>query len=187
MFVCPSARPRPGLCVIVIAVLATQPLAFTAAAGQVDAQRVTHLVEELRQLSPNVHRHDAQRLAAEAHSAARHLAREYRAVRSPHFHNFLVNAGVKKRGLCHHWARDLGEQLAQLNLRTLVLRWGIARGGTLREHNAVVVTARGQPFERGVVLDAWRHSGRLFFTAVADDRYPWKEDPSESFARKPAR
>ena len=145
------------------------------------AARVEGLTEQLSALSPGVHRAEAHRLAVQAHSASFDLARRYRPVGPPQLHNFLVNAGVKKRGLCHHWARDLGERLAGLKLRTLVLRWGIARAGTLREHNAVVVTARGQPFERGIVLDAWRHSGRLFSTAVVADKYPWKEDRSESF------
>ena len=121
-----------------------------------------------------------------AHRAASELGRRYQPVGPPQFHNFLVNTGLKKRGLCHHWARDLGSQLAVLKLRTLQLRWGIARRGTLREHNAVVVTARGQPFERGIVLDAWRHSGRLFAGPVAGDKYPWVEDPQETF-RAPRR
>ena len=139
------------------------------------------LARQLLALSPGVHPDEASRLAAHAYSGSRQLAGDYRPVASPHLQNFLVNVGLKKRGLCHHWARDLGQRLARLKLRTLVLRWGIARAGTLREHNCVVVTARGQPFERGIVLDAWRHSGRLFSGAVASDRYPWKEDPHESF------
>ena len=125
---------------------------------------------------------EAERLAVAAHTESQRLGREYRAVGLPQFHNFLVNTGLKRRGLCHHWARDLGQRLAALRLHTLVLRWGIARGGTLREHNAVVVTARGQPFERGIVLDPWRHSGRLFSAEVSADKYPWQEDTSESFA-----
>ena len=143
--------------------------------------RIEHLAHQLRALSPTVTASDASLLALHAHDASADLARSYRPVGPPQFHNFLVNAGVKKRGLCHHWARDLGARLAALQLRTLTLRWGIARGGTLREHNAVVVTARGQRFEEGIVLDAWRHSGRLFFTDVAADRYPWREDRHESF------
>lgn len=140
------------------------------------------LAQQIAQLSPAIRNKEATLLAAEAHARARQLAREYRAVRSPHFHNFLVNAGLKKRGLCHHWTRDLGDHLAALKLRSVVLRWGIAHAGTLREHSAVVVTAAGQPFERGIVLDAWRHSGRLFSGRVAADKYPWKEDPHETFA-----
>jgi hypothetical protein len=38
------------------------------------------------------------------------------------------------------------------------------------------VTAKGQPFRDGILLDCWRHSGHLFWSAVAIDNYPWVED-----------
>lgn len=101
-------------------------------------------------------------------------------VRPALFHNFMVNLGVRKRGLCYHWAEDLVARLQTLKLATLDLHWGIARAGTLREHNSVVVTAKGQPFRQGVVLDAWRHAGRLHWADVAADRYPWEEGELDS-------
>jgi hypothetical protein len=118
----------------------------------------------------------------EAHLAARcaieysrQLAAEYRVVRPALFHNFLVNTRFKKRGLCFQWTEDLLAQLQSLHLSTLDLHWGIARAGTPREHNSVVVTAHGQPFEDGLVLDPWRSSGRLTWTPVTDDKYPWEK------------
>jgi hypothetical protein len=49
--------------------------------------------------------------------------------------------------------------------------------GNLGEHNAVVVTAKGQPFSEGIVLDAWRDSSDLFFTKVEEDReYFWVQN-----------
>ncbi len=171
-----------------ILLVALTVAAGAAQPGERGTGQVDTLQTQLLALSPAVRSDDAKRAAVLAHDVSRRLGHEYRVTGPAQFHNFLVNAGVRKRGLCHHWARDLGAQLARLKLRTLVLRWGIARGGTLREHNAVVVTARGQPFERGIVLDPWRHSGRLFFGAVASDRYPWREDRGESFAaRRPDR
>ena len=152
------------------------------------ADEVQALTADLLALSPQVRRDEASRFARVALRSSIELAREYRLVRSPHFHNFLVNTGVRDRGLCHEWARDLGARLSEVRSPSLVLRWGIARAGTLREHNCVVVTARGQPFARGLILDGWRRSGRLYWTRVAADRYPWKEDTSESFRRRsPAR
>ena len=53
---------------------------------------------------------------------------------------------------------------------------------TLREHNSLVVTAHRLPFAQGVVLDAWRHSGRLWFGGVATDKYPWQPLPRERVA-----
>ena len=171
-----------GVAAAILAVIGLiKPVSAASPIGADLSHSPSALAQQLVALSPGVRAHEAQRLADEAHISTKHLAREYGAAVSPQFHNFLVNAGLKRRGLCHHWARDLGGRLAALKLRTLVLRWGIARRGTLREHNAVVVTARGQPFERGIVLDAWRHPGRLFSSPVIADKYPWKEDPLDTF------
>ena len=166
--------------ILLAALLAFGPAASFAATRQVD-RTAAETAAQLTALSPRVSYAEARQLAALAHATSYQLRRDYRLLGSPHFDNFLVNAGVMKRGLCHHWARDLGERLAPLKLRTLQLRWGIARRGTLREHSSVVVTARGQPFARGVVLDPWRHSGRLFAGPVSGDKYPWEEDRSETF------
>ena len=174
-------RARSALAGAAILLVGLPPITEAAEGERRGRSTVAKLHERLLALSPTVRSDEAKRVAIIAHEASQRLGREYRVAGPAHFHNFLVNAGLKKRGLCHHWARDLGGQLAGLKLRSLVLRWGIARGGTLREHNAVVVTARGQPFERGIVLDPWRHSGRLFFGEVVSDRYPWREDPHESF------
>jgi hypothetical protein len=115
-------------------------------------------------------------LAAEtAQTYSLDLARQYRVVRPAIFHNVLVNLGVRKRGLCFQWADDLTAKLQSLNLRTLQLHRGVARLDTRREHSSVVLTAPGQAFDEGVVLDAWRHSGRLFWGDVRQDHYPWKE------------
>jgi hypothetical protein len=139
-------------------------------AGQVHA-----LQAQLANLDASVREDEAQRLAASAFMHSGKLASEYRVVRPALFHNFLVNMGFKKRGLCYHWAEDLVAQFETLQLVTLEPRWGIARAGSAREHNAVVITARGQPFEQGIVLDPWRNSGRLVCVPVAQDRYPWEE------------
>jgi len=141
-----------------------------------EANTVADLKNQLVALSPRVRSRDAQRVATVAHETARALRREYGVAGPAQFHNVLVNVGAKKRGLCHHWTRDLMQRLHAQQLATLDLHWGQARAGTWREHNAVVVTARGAPFASGVVLDPWRHGGRLFSGRVATDRYPWKED-----------
>jgi hypothetical protein len=156
--------------------------ADSAATG--NAAAVKSLRDRLASLSNNVRRDEAERLAGVAYRSSGSLAREYRVLGPPLFHNFLVNAGVKKRGLCHEWARDLMSDLRALKLRTFDLHWGTARAGTLREHNAVVVTAKRQPFASGIVLDPWRRSGRLFAGPVAGDRYPWKEDLNDCFCAR---
>jgi hypothetical protein len=130
-------------------------------------------------LSSDVDAKEAREVADRAYLTSERLARDYRVIGPPLFHNFLVNIGVRERGLCFQWARDLFAKLNEVPLRTLALHWGAARAGTWREHNCVVVTAKSRPFEKGIVFDAWRHSGRLFWSPVQTDHYPWKEDAEE--------
>ena len=111
-----------------------------------------------------------------AYATAQLLRHNYGAVWPPLFHNLLVNTGIRKRGLCFQWAEDLLEQLDALKVTTLELHWAEARAGTWREHNCVVVTAKGQPIRDGILLDCWRHSGHLFWSIVSADHYPWIED-----------
>ena len=144
-----------------------------------DSSASTLLADRIAALSPEVRLKEARRLADSAYLTARQLARDYRVIGPPLFHNFLVNIGVRERGLCFQWARDLFVQLNRLPFQTLELHWGAARVGTWREHNCVVVTAKGQAFEEGIVLDAWRRSGHLFWSPIRADHYPWQEDEAE--------
>lgn len=162
-------------------------IAAAGCAGVPDRGDRTHrqaaaLGERLRRLDVSVDAGEAARLAATSVEDAASLAREYRAVRPAWIHNWLVNAGWRERGLCYEWANDLFPRLHSLNLRTLELHLAVARMDTRREHNCIVVTARGQAFENGVVLDAWRHAGRIWFGDVATDKYPWRPLPRDRVA-----
>jgi len=119
-------------------------------------------------LAPDVDPGEAELLSVTAHTASRSLAREY-GVWSPNFQNFLIHIGKRQRGWCGHYTRDIGERLKELKLKTLVIHWGAAFAGTVDENNCLVVTARNQPFEDGIVLDGWRRGGRLFWCAVKKD------------------
>lgn len=126
-------------------------------------------------MAVTVREDEAERVAGSAYDYSRELAMRYRVVRPALWHNFLVNTGHKERGLCYEWAEDLLAELQSFNLASLQLRWAIARAETAREHNAVVVTAPDQPFEQGIVLDPWRRGGKLVWSPVMADRYPWVE------------
>jgi len=139
------------------------------------AAQVQSLRAALARLSPDVQEQDAAIVAALAYDYPRDLAREYRLVRPPLWHNLLINLCLKQRGLCYHWAEDLAGKLQSVELHSLELHWGVARAGSFREHNAVVVTAPNQPFTAGIVLDPWRRSGTLHWSAVTNDVYPWRE------------
>jgi hypothetical protein len=129
----------------------------------------------LTALHPQIQTNEAAQVATLAYKYPRQLAGEYRLVRPPLFHNLLINVRLKQRGLCYQWAEDLAARLQTLDLESLELHWGVAREGTLREHNTVVITAWNQPFTNGIVLDPWRRSGALVWTAVTNDTYAWVE------------
>lgn len=102
--------------------------------------------------------------------------------------NLEVAIGWHDWGLCWQWTERLGRRLRQEPLKSLSLHWACAHAGSdLREHNALVITAKGQPFQEGLVIDPWRRGGRLVWVRVADDRYPWKHEPwSEARWEPPA-
>lgn len=132
-------------------------------------------------LAPSVDPREAELISITAHTTSRSLAREYRVVGPPIFQNFLIHIGVRQRGYCFDFARDIGARLKELKPRTLVLHWGESFAGTRQENNCLVITARGQPFRDGIVIDAWRHGGRLFWRSVSKDRQNvWKEDMRET-------
>jgi len=125
-------------------------------------------------LATAVNREEAVQVARTACETSTQLAGDYRLVRPPFIHNCLVNLGLRKRGLCFHWAEDLTVALERLPWQTLELHQAMARIGRHNEHSAVVVTPRGGAFTRGIVLDGWRHSGRLYWGVVEEDqRYQW--------------
>jgi len=147
-------------------------------AAEAYREKVESLQIDLAALSQQANILEAQLVAETAITYSDQLAEEYQLVRPAVLHNVLIRVGLKDRGLCYHWTEDLLKQLQSLDLRTYQFHWGVAhRGSELREHNSVVITARGQAFEKGMVLDPWRNSGDLYWALIKSDRYPWKELP----------
>ena len=131
-------------------------------------------------LSPTVSPDEARRVAYAAYMTGLELRREWRVVWLPGVQNLLVNMGARKGGLCFQWATELLVRLDALKLQTLELHWAESFANTSGEHNVIVVTARGQAFEKGILLDNWRYSGHLVWTQVGmDPEYHWTENKSE--------
>lgn len=110
-------------------------------------------------------------------------AERYGVTVGPAEHNWLVNRGLRERGLCWQWTWDMAAAVAPLKPKTFDFHWGISNAAKFNEHNSVVVTARGQPFETGITLDPWRSSG--FVTALRvtrDPEYKWTERRSPAGA-----
>jgi hypothetical protein len=134
-----------------------------------DERSIKGLRDALVALAPDVDPGEADLVSVTTHTAPRSLAREYRVVWFSLFQNLLIHMGMRQRGYCGHYTRDIGERLKELRLKTLVLHWGAAFAGAERENNCLVVTARNQPFEEGIIMDAWRNAGQLFWSPVKKD------------------
>src|SRR5881227_1245269 len=166
------ARILAAVAISIMAVAAEpQPARFDVPVR--DSAKAEELAKQLAALSPRVDPSEAKLLADYAYAAVARLWQEYRMFGTPIFNNFLVYHGLMKRGYCYQWSEDLLLALDTLKLKTLELHWGEAYAGTYRENNCLVVTAKGQPFERGMILEAWRHFGHLRWNLVLsdEDRY----------------
>jgi hypothetical protein len=151
-----------------------QPLLFQLSKS--DWAQAEKLADQLAALSPRVNREEAKLLARWTFATVSRLRREYHMFGTPIFNNFLIYLGLRKRGYCYQWCEDLLVALDALRLKTLELHWGEHDPGTWRENNCLVVTARGQPFSRGIMLECWRHLGHLYFGPVVSDWETYKEN-----------
>ena len=188
MLLRPSSCSSPGL----LAVLALMVLSICPSANaRRDKEPVLAtsaddfvLRNQLAALAPSVNPEEARRVAYTAYTTGRDLRREWQVVWPPGLQNFLVRTGARKGGLCFQWAAELLLRLDALKLQTLELHWAEAYARTQSEHNVIVVTARGQPFAQGILLDNWRYSGRLAWGPVArDPHYEWQENKAEAAQR----
>jgi hypothetical protein len=128
-------------------------------------------------MSPTVSRTEAQRVAETVYVTSARLRQEYQIGESAHWQNLLIAMGSRKKGYCFHWTEDILAALRPLHLQTLDIHWAIADRGKDTESNALVLTAKGEPLQSGIVIDSWRNAGRPFWKAANADRsYRWEED-----------
>ena len=151
-----------------------QPQKFEVAAKEAD--KAEELANQLAMLSRRVDPNEAKLLADCAYSTVAQLRKEYRMFATPIFNNFLVYHGWRKRGYCYQWSEDLLLALDKLKLKTLELHWADTYRDTWRENNCLVVTAKGQAFEHGMILECWRHFGHLRWNLVPSDQDPYYEN-----------
>jgi hypothetical protein len=151
--------------------------------GQPD--EVSRLAAAIAALGPDVDREEAQRAARISYAHTHRLALQYQITDPPILHNTKVNMGLKPRGLCWHWARDMEDRLKEERFKTLDLHRAVANADNAfrLEHSTAVVSARGASYEDGIALDPWRKGGRLTWVPVREDRaYNW-EPRNEVVAR----
>ena len=145
-----------------------------SAINSTDNTKIEKLYQAILSLGPNIVPSEARFVAREAVLYPKVLANRYQLTSPPLYHNVLVNYGKRPRGLCYQWTRDMGLQINR-PMKSLQFYHGVAfRRDYWREHSTLVVTAKGQAFKEGIVLDPWRHSGTLFWSRIKDDKkYPW--------------
>jgi len=138
-------------------------------------QDVAQLAQEIRMLSPEIDPEEARRAAQVTYDYTYQLAQQYQITDPPLIHNTKVNMGVKPRGLCWHWARDVELRLRKENFKTLDLHRAVANHNNMRlEHSTAIISSKGAALHDGIILDPWRKGGVLFWTPVRDDtRYDW--------------
>lgn len=157
-------------------------IGFFLSACSVDVQvpspeRQQELSLLLYTLGHDIPKSEADKLSNEIFNKTVQLGREFKLTSPPEFHNFLVNIGVRKKGLCYHWSDALylyfvSKKYPHYSFRLV----GANIGEYFSEHNAVVVTAKGKPVKSGILIDPWRHSGKLYFSKVNEDKkYEWIE------------
>lgn len=117
---------------------------------------------------------EAHRFARIAITASADLAREYRLVWPPLLHNSLVNAGARERGLCYQFADDLAGRLEEAGPWSFQMRPVVARENSYwRVHHGIAIGHPEMELNQWLVLDPWRHSGRLFWSMIGEDEVPW--------------
>jgi hypothetical protein len=172
------AKSTAALLHSAVLVIAFLFLADTSRAD--DARSIKGFRDAIVALGPNVDPAEAELVSVTAHTTARRLQKEWRVAPFALYQNFLIHIGARQKGFCFDWAYGIGGALKELRLKTLELHWGASHPGTRLEHNCIVVTALGQPFGDGYLIDGWRAAGRLLWWPVKKDEYVWHEDLRET-------
>ncbi len=139
--------------------------------------KALELSKDIALLSPEIPFTEAKQTSQTLMETSEDLAKEYRMASPPRYHNLLVHMGLRKRGLCCHWAEDLHVKLRQLSINSLKFDWLVAKQGRFLEHSSIVIYPANLTWKEGIVFDPWRTSGVPFWTAVNGDKYPWQPHP----------
>ncbi len=148
-----------------------------SAIDSTDSFKIKELRGAIMALGPDIDINEANFVAREAVLFPMVLANQYRLVSPPNTQNVLVNTGKRERGLCHHWAKDMTDHMVMgREYRTLTLQRAVANQGKNFEHNVLTVAAKGKGIEDAYILDAWRHSAKLYWLKTTEDPdYDWKK------------
>ena len=145
-------------------------------APSVSETKMTQLSKLLQGLDTHIPQEEASQLSQDIFHKTQLLAKEFELTSPPQYHNFLVNVGLRDKGLCYHWSDALYLYLSQKKYASFEFHlMGANIGEYLSEHNILVVVAKCGTVEDGIIIDPWRDSGDLYFAKVSEDtKYKWK-------------
>ncbi len=148
---------------------------IASAVNLTDRTKISDLTNTIMGLGKNIDLAEARFVAREAVLFPQYLANDYRLIGPPNSQNVLVNTGKREKGLCYHWAKDMTDQLVKgRTYKTLTLQRAVSFQGQALEHNVLTVAAKGKGIKDAIILDAWRHSGTLYWLKTTDDPdYNW--------------
>ncbi len=147
--------------------------------------KVKELAQTLQTLDTLVTYKEATKLSKELYQKTKELSKRFELTSPPQYHNFLVNIGVKEKGLCYHWADALYAYSRERDYPSFEFHLvGANIGEYWSEHNSLVIVGKGKPIESGIIIDPWRNSGKLYFSNVKEDtKYHWVHRPARGCAR----
>ena len=133
----------------------------------------------LLSLDRNITKKESTHLSKDIFAKREELIQAFEVTSPPQYHNFLVNVGLREKGLCYHWSDALYAYLITQDHPSFEFHlMGANIGEYWSEHNVLVVIAKGQAVEDGVIIDAWRNPAELYFSKVKDDKkYVWLHRP----------
>ncbi|MEA2047024.1 MAG: hypothetical protein U9O64_01100 [Campylobacterota bacterium] len=130
----------------------------------------------LQALGEHVSKEESMQLSKDIFYQTQILTKAFDRTSPPLWHNFLVNTGLREKGLCYHWADALYLYLSKKNYTSFEFHLvGADIGNYFLEHNALVVVSKGGKIEEGVIVDPWRNATEVYFSKVKEDSaYLWK-------------
>src|SRR5437764_12898390 len=162
-----SLAARPFAMVPLLLLVLSHPGKELFVASSADDRALTL---RIKALSPTVSLDDARRVTYCAVTTGREMAREWRVIPVasllPGLQNLFIHMGARKGGYCFQYSTELLLRLDALKLQTVELHWAESQPGRMSENNGIVVTARGQPLEKGILLDNWRCQPHLAWAEV---------------------
>ena len=137
---------------------------------------VNKLTTLFRTLNTTLTQDEALKLSQDIFWKTEDLRKEFDRTSSPIWHNFLVNTGLRQKGLCYHWSDALYRYLSAKDYPSFEFHlMGANIGKYWSEHNVLMVVGKDKKMLEGIIIDPWRDSEKLYFSKVKDDTdYVWK-------------